>query len=60
MKQKVFRSGHSLAVVVPASFVKDIALKAGDEVKVIVHAQKGRVVYNFPNNTQLPLALPKV
>ncbi len=59
MKQKVFRSGHSLAVVVPASFVKDIALKAGDEVKVIAHAQKGRVVYNFPNNTQLPLALPK-
>lgn len=59
MKQKVFRSGHSLAVVVPAGFVKEIALKAGDEVKVYPNSQRGRVTYKFPNNTQLLLALPK-
>ncbi|MFZ5844912.1 MAG: AbrB/MazE/SpoVT family DNA-binding domain-containing protein [Patescibacteria group bacterium] len=56
MKQKVFRSGHSLAVVVPAKFARNIALKAGDEVSVRANSQKGKIVYQFPHNTQLLLA----
>lgn len=59
MKQKVFRTGHSLAVVVPSKFVKDIALKAGDEVTVHTDEQSGTVTYIFPNITQLSLELGK-
>lgn len=55
MKQKVFRSGHSLAVVVPATFVRDIAVKAGDSVKATVNERLGRLTYTFKNITQLPL-----
>lgn len=55
MNQKVFRSGHSLAVVVPATFVRDIAVKAGDTVKVTANERLGRLTYTFQNITQLPL-----
>jgi len=55
MKQKIFRSGHSLAVVVPSTFVKDIAVKAGDGVSVSADPRKGKVTYTFQNTTQLPL-----
>lgn len=59
MKQKIFRSGHSLAVVVPSNFVKEIAVKAGDDVQVITDPGKGKVIYKFQNTTQLPLEFQK-
>jgi len=56
MKQKVVRTGHSLAVVVPSTFVRDLAIKAGDPVRVTPDRRRGRITYTFPNATQLPLA----
>ena len=59
MKQKVFRTGHSLAVVVPSAFVKDLSIKPGDEVDVTADEPRGKLTYTFPSISQLPLAFPK-
>ncbi len=59
MKQKVLRTGHSLAVVIPSKFVRDIVVKPGDVVSVTPDSRKGKITYTFQNATQLPLALPK-
>lgn len=59
MKQKVLRTGHSLAVVIPSQFVRDVAVKRGDIVSVTSDRRKGKITYTFQNITQLPLALPK-
>jgi len=56
MKQKVFRTGNSLAVVVPAQFVKLLGVKAKDWVQVLAQPEKGRVVYKFSGALQLPLS----
>ncbi|MBI3385702.1 AbrB/MazE/SpoVT family DNA-binding domain-containing protein [Candidatus Gottesmanbacteria bacterium] len=59
MKQKVLRTGHSLAVVIPSQFVRDIAVRVGDPVSVTPDRKRGKITYTFQNATQLPLALPK-
>lgn len=59
MKQKVLRTGHSLAVVIPSAFVRDIAIKSGDWVHVTPDRRRGKITYTFQNVTQLPLAFPK-
>jgi len=55
-KQKIIRSGNSLAVTIPADFVHLVGIKPGDQVEVEVMPETGRVVYHFSGTTQLPLA----
>lgn len=56
MKQKVFRTGNSLAVVVPSQFVKLLGVAPKDRVKVLPQPEKGRVIYKFSGALQLPLS----
>lgn len=55
-KQKIIKTGNSLAVTIPAEFVKMIGVKAGSEVYVEAHLEKGTVVYSFSGVKQLPLS----
>lgn len=59
MKQKILRTGHSLAVVIPSTFVRDLAIKSGDSVQVTPDRRRGKITYTFQNITQLTLAFPK-
>jgi len=56
MKQKVFRTGNSLAVVVPVQFVKLLGVKPKDNVQVLAQPENGRVIYKFSGALQLPLS----
>lgn len=56
MPQKILKTGNSLAVVVPADFVKSLGVKAGDEVKVLFKPEKAEVLYKFSGAVQLPLS----
>jgi len=56
MKQKVFRTGNSLAVVVPVGFVKLLGVNPKDLVEVLPQPEKGRVIYKFSGALQLPLS----
>ena len=55
-KQKIIKTGNSLAITIPADFVKSIGIKAGEEVKVGVETEKGRIICNFSGAKQLPLS----
>lgn len=55
MAQKVIRTGNSLALTIPAEFVRDVGIRAGDPVKVKTEAEKGRIIYHFQGAKQLPL-----
>lgn len=55
MKQKVLKTGNSLAVVVPAEFVKKVGVEAGDQVVVSKDLKKSRLTYHFPTPRQLQL-----
>ena len=55
-KQKVIRTGNSLAVTIPSDFVKMIGIKSGQEIKVIVKPDKGRLICCFSGSKQLPLS----
>lgn len=52
---KVIRTGNSLAVTIPAKFVKTMAIKKGDQVKVVKHPDQGRLTYIFAGPHQLTL-----
>lgn len=54
-KQKVIKTGNSLAVTIPSFFVKIIGIKSGDEVRVKAVPEKGEVIYIFSGVQQLPL-----
>jgi len=54
-KQKIIKTGNSLAVTVPSYFVQMVGIKAGQEVKVETLPSAGRVIYTFSGNKQLPL-----
>lgn len=56
MSQKILKTGNSLAVVIPAQFIKTIGAKAGDEVKVFPKPEKAEVLYKFSGALQLPLS----
>lgn len=56
MKQIVFKTGNSLAVTIPVSFVNMVGVKAGDKVKSLTHPEKGKITYIFPQSLQLPLS----
>lgn len=57
MIQKVIRTGHSLAVVIPSNLVKVMGLKAGDKVKITGQTEKGKIILSFFGILQLPLSL---
>jgi len=42
-------------MTIPAWFVKDSGIKAGDDVKVRLEPEKNRIIYNFAGTKQLPL-----
>lgn len=55
MKQKVFKTGNSLAVTVPNEFVKSVGVKAGDEVRVLDFKESGKLQIIFKGVHQLLL-----
>lgn len=55
MRQKVLKTGNSLAVVVPADFVKKFGVEAGDQVVVDRNLKKASLTYHFPTPRQLQL-----
>jgi len=55
MKQKVIKTGNSVAVTVPASFVQAVGVKIGDDVQVKTDIKTGRVIYSFTGVQQLSL-----
>lgn len=56
MRQKIIRTGNSLAVVIPSKFVDTIGLRAGQDVEVRVNPEAGQVVYTFSGAKQLAIA----
>jgi antitoxin component of MazEF toxin-antitoxin module len=54
-KQKIIRTGNSLAVTIPSDFVKTVGVKAGQVVKVKVEPESGQVTYTFSGSRQLAL-----
>jgi antitoxin component of MazEF toxin-antitoxin module len=55
MLKKIFRSGNSLAVVIPYKFIQAVGIKAGDEVKIKTDERNSKITYIFPVSRQLPL-----
>ncbi|PJC28373.1 hypothetical protein CO054_00480 [Candidatus Shapirobacteria bacterium CG_4_9_14_0_2_um_filter_39_11] len=55
-KQKIIRTGNSLAVTIPSDFVKTVGIKAGQNVLVNVEPETGRVIYSFSGTKQLALS----
>lgn len=55
MKKKVIKTGNSLAVTVPSSFVKAIGVRKGDEVEVRVNKEKFKVTYRFSGVCQMSI-----
>ena len=53
--QKVIRTGNSLAVTVPAHFVRSVGIRIGDNVQVRLEPDSGKAVYSFFGAKQLPL-----
>lgn len=54
-KQKIIKTGNSLAVTIPSGFVKTIGIKAGQTVQVKLEPETGEVTYTFSGSRQLPL-----
>ncbi len=56
MQQKVIRAGRSsLAVIIPAPFTHALGVKAGDNVFVQTHVDRGTVNIKFAGTLQLRL-----
>lgn len=55
-RQKIIKTGNSLAVTIPADFARAVGVKAGQEVKVAVDPASGQVTYTFSGTKQLPLS----
>lgn len=58
-KQKIIRTGNSLAVTIPAFLVRSVGVKAGQEVGVQIEPDKGKMVCHFSGNAQLSLMIKK-
>ncbi|OGV90798.1 hypothetical protein A3A66_04170 [Microgenomates group bacterium RIFCSPLOWO2_01_FULL_46_13] len=56
MEQKVIKTGNSLAVTIPAKFVREVGLRVGDRVKAMIKPGKGVMEYTFLEMRQLPLS----
>ena len=55
-KQKIIKTGHSLAVTIPAHFVQSLGIKSGQEVEVEIESESGQIVYKFSGAKQLSLS----
>lgn len=55
-KQKIIKTGNSLAVTIPSDFVKTVGIRAGQEAEVKTDPGTGQVVCTFSGAKQLPLA----
>jgi len=55
LTESVVKTGNSLAVVVPSSFVRRLGIRPKDRVNVNVNPQRGKITYTFTNMRQLPL-----
>jgi len=53
--QKVIKTGNSLAVTIPADFVKAVGIKNGQDVHVVKNLALGKISFRFSGNKQLPL-----
>lgn len=56
MRQKIIKTGNSLAVVVPSDFVNTVGVKPGQEVEVKIVPETGQVVYTFSGSKQLSIS----
>jgi antitoxin component of MazEF toxin-antitoxin module len=59
MRQKILKNGNSLAVTIPANFVKILGLRAGSDVLVKSDVAKGTLKCTFAGTGQLPLLSSK-
>ncbi|MBM3205571.1 hypothetical protein FJZ41_01820 [Candidatus Shapirobacteria bacterium] len=55
-KQKIIKTGHSLAVTVPSFFVRLLGIRPGQDVEVAVEQETGQVICTFSGSKQLPLS----
>lgn len=55
-RQKVIKTGNSLAVTIPSIFVKSVGIKAGQGVLVKTEPETGRVICIFSGAKQLHLS----
>ncbi|HUS59981.1 MAG TPA: AbrB/MazE/SpoVT family DNA-binding domain-containing protein [Nevskiaceae bacterium] len=55
-KQKIIKTGNSLAVTIPSEFVKAVGVKAGRQVQVTTQSETGQVIYTFSGTKQLLLS----
>ena len=55
-KQKIIKTGHSLAVTIPAYFVQSLGIKARQEVEVETQPESGQIIYKFSGAKQLSLS----
>lgn len=53
--KKIIKTGHSLAVTIPAAFVRFLGLKAGQVVSVKAVPDEGKLYCTFTGNKQLSL-----
>ena len=58
-KQKVIKVGNSLAATLPSRMVKNLSIKAGDEIEA-VQTEDNTIVYRFLNPQQLSLSQMKL
>ena len=54
-RQKIIKTGNSLAVTIPSRFVQSLGLKSGGEVEVETHPENGKIVCSFSGTKQLSL-----
>jgi len=55
-KQKIIKTGNSLAVTIPSFFVKSVGVKIGQEVEVELSPETGKMIYSFTGTKQLLLS----
>lgn len=55
-KQKIIKTGHSLAVTIPAHFVQSLGVKSRQEVQVETKIEEGQIIYTFSGAKQLSLS----
>lgn len=54
--QKVIRTGHSLALTIPSSFAKALAVRRGDLVAVERRVDRGTLTFHFKGAQQLAIS----
>jgi len=55
-KQKIIKTGNSLAVTIPSGFVKTVGIRSGQNVLVRIKPETGQVIYTFSGSKQLILS----